>query len=97
MLNSVARTSAMGTSEHTEGSFHEPVNQPIKNNAESVSELAIVAATTTSMPVRTSTGNIRTYEIATNIEVNDETDDETQGEEEEGQSEYMPTQPPCVG
>ncbi|XP_045089703.1 uncharacterized protein [Aegilops tauschii subsp. strangulata] len=96
-INSGAQTSTAGTSEHTEGVFHELVTYTTTNNAESVSELAIVAAMMTSTPVRTGTTNTRTDETAANTEVNDETDDKTQGEEEEGQSEIMPPQPPYVG
>ena len=68
-----------------------------QNNAESVSELAIVAVLTTSTPVHTSTSNTQADEIAANTEVNDETDDKAQGEEEDGQSEIMQPQPPYVG
>ena len=63
-----------------------------------MSELAIIAAMMTSTHVRTDTSNIQTDETTTNTEVNDEIDDEMQGEEEEeGQSKFMPTQPPYVG
>ena len=78
-INSGAQTSTAGTSEHTEGAFHEQVTDTTTNNAESVSELAIVAAMTTSTPVRTSTSNTQTDETGTNTEVNDETDDTRKG------------------
>ena len=86
----------MGTSEHTEGAFHEQVTDAATNNTESMSEMAIVAAMPTSTPLHTSTSNTQADEITTIIEVNAEIDDEAQGEEEDGQSEIMIPQPPYV-
>ncbi|XP_020164923.1 protein FAR1-RELATED SEQUENCE 5-like [Aegilops tauschii subsp. strangulata] len=96
-INSGAGTSTAGTSEHTEGAFHQQVNNTATNNAESVSELAIVPAMMTSTPLHTSTSNTQADETTADTEVNDETDDEAQGDEEDGQSEIMIPQPPYVG
>nr|XP_045083589.1 protein FAR1-RELATED SEQUENCE 5-like [Aegilops tauschii subsp. strangulata] len=96
-INSGATTSTTGTSEHMEGAFHEQVTNAATKNAESVSELAILAAMTTSMPVHTSTSNTQADETTANNEVNDETDDEAQGEKEDEKSEFVIPQPPYVG
>ncbi|XP_037480462.1 protein FAR1-RELATED SEQUENCE 5-like [Triticum dicoccoides] len=72
-INSGMGTSTMGTSEHTEGAFHQQVDNATTNNAESVSELAIVPAMTTSTPLHTSTSNTQTDETAADTEVNDVT------------------------
>ncbi|XP_044372633.1 uncharacterized protein [Triticum aestivum] len=96
-INSGVGTSTARTSEHIEGAFHEQVTDAATNNAESVSDMAIVPAMTTSTPLQTSTSNTQANETSANTEVNDETDDETQGEEEDGQSEIMIPQPPYVG
>ncbi|XP_020165332.4 protein FAR1-RELATED SEQUENCE 5 [Aegilops tauschii subsp. strangulata] len=80
-----------------EGAFHKQVTNAATNNAESVSELAIVAAMMTSTPVHTSTSNTQADETAANTEVNDETDDEAQGEEEDVHLVIIVPQPPYVG
>ena len=77
--------------------LHQQVNNAATNNAESVSEMATVAAMTTSTPLHTSTSNTQVDETAADTEVNDETDDEAQGDEDGGQSEIVVPQPPYVG
>ena len=96
-INSGAGKSTTGTSEHTEEAFQQPVNNPSTNNAESVSEMAIVPAMPTSTPLNASTVNTQVDETVADTEMNDETDDEAQGDEEDGQSEVMVPQPPYVG
>ncbi|XP_020200945.1 protein FAR1-RELATED SEQUENCE 5-like [Aegilops tauschii subsp. strangulata] len=80
-----------------EAAFHQQVNNTATNNAESVSELAIIPAMTTITPLHNSTSNTQADETAADTEVNDETDDEARGDEEDGQSEIMIPQPPYVG
>nr|XP_040249630.1 protein FAR1-RELATED SEQUENCE 5-like [Aegilops tauschii subsp. strangulata] len=96
-INSGAGTSTAGSSERTEDAFHQPANTHATNNAESVSEMAIVPAIPTSTHVHTSTSNTQAGETAADTEVNDETDDEAQGDEDGGQSEIMVPQPPYLG
>ncbi|XP_073360695.1 protein FAR1-RELATED SEQUENCE 5-like [Aegilops tauschii subsp. strangulata] len=96
-INSGAGTSTAGSSERTEDAFHQPANTHATNNAESVSEMAIVPAIPTSTPMHTSTSNTQVGETAADTEVNDETDDEAQGDEDGGQSEIMVPQPPYLG
>ena len=96
-VNSGAGTSTAGSSERTEDAFHQPANTHATNNAESVSEMAIVPAIPTSTHVHTSTSNTQADETAADTEVNDETDDEAQGDEDGGQSEIMVPQPPYLG
>ena len=96
-MNSGAGTSTAGSSERTEGAFHQPANNHATNNTESVSEMAIIPANPASTPWHTSTSNTQADETAADTEVNDETDDEAQGDEEDGQSEIMIPQPPYVG
>nr|XP_045083686.1 protein FAR1-RELATED SEQUENCE 5-like [Aegilops tauschii subsp. strangulata] len=96
-INSGAGTSTAGSSERTEDAFHQPANTHATNNAESVSEMAIVPAIPTSTHVHTSTSNTQAGETAADTEVNDETDDEAQGAEDGGQSEIMVPQPPYLG
>nr|XP_040246115.2 protein FAR1-RELATED SEQUENCE 5-like [Aegilops tauschii subsp. strangulata] len=96
-INSGAGTSTAGSSERTEDAFHQPANTHATNNADSVSEMAIVRAISTSTDVHTSTSNTQAGETAADTEVNDETDDEPQGDEDGGQSEIMVPQPPYLG
>ena len=96
-INSSAETSIAESSECREEAFHHPVNSPGTNNAESVSEMAIVPAMPTSTPLQTSISNTQADETAADTEVNDETGDEAQGDEDGGQSEIMVPQPPYVG
>ncbi|XBH68583.1 hypothetical protein VPH35_096697 [Triticum aestivum] len=88
-MNSGAGTSTAGSSERTEGAFHQPANNHATNNTESVSEMAIIPANPASTPWHTSTSNTQADETAADTEVNDETDDEAQGDVEDGQSEIM--------
>ena len=90
-------TSTAGSSERTEDAFHQPANTHATNNAELVSEMAIVPAMPASTPLHTSTSNTQADEIDADTEVNDETDDEAQGDEDGGQSEIMVPQPPYLG
>ncbi|XP_073357728.1 protein FAR1-RELATED SEQUENCE 5-like [Aegilops tauschii subsp. strangulata] len=62
--NSGAGTSTAGSSERTEDAFHQPANTHATNNAESVSEMAIVPAILTSTHVHTSTSNTQAGETA---------------------------------
>nr|XP_045084202.1 protein FAR1-RELATED SEQUENCE 5-like [Aegilops tauschii subsp. strangulata]XP_045084203.1 protein FAR1-RELATED SEQUENCE 5-like [Aegilops tauschii subsp. strangulata] len=96
-INSGIETSTAGSSERTEDAFHQPANNHDTNNAESVSEMAIVPAMPTSTPLHTSTSNTQPHETAADTEVNDETDDEAQEDEDGGQSEIMVPKPPYVG
>ncbi|XP_020172842.3 protein FAR1-RELATED SEQUENCE 5-like [Aegilops tauschii subsp. strangulata] len=96
-INSGAGTSTAGSSERTEDAFHQPANTHATNNAESVSEMAIVPAIPTSTHLHTSTSNTQAGETAADTEVNDEIDDEAQGDEDGGQSEIMVPQPPYLG
>ena len=88
-VNSGAGTSTAGSSERMEDAFHQRANTHATNNADSVSEMAIVPAIPTSTPVHTSTSNTQADETAADTEVNDETDDVAQGDEDGGQSEIM--------
>jgi len=80
-----------------EDAFHQPDTNKAINNAESVSEMAIIPAMPTSTPLNPSTINTQVDETTADTEVNDETDDEAQGDEDGGQSEIMVPQPPYVG
>ena len=84
-MNSGAGTSTAGSSKRTEDTFPQPADNHAANNAESVSEMAIIPAIPTANPLNASSGNTQVDETAADTEVNDETDDEAQGDEDDGQ------------